>query len=88
MRTQVSVQRSWRSTLVPSPSTPLPAHAPVAIATCPNTFTFTSLIALCSHLPPFRFASRSFLPVTLASVSVLVKRSASSGSTTSGLPSF
>src|SRR2546427_12985075 len=33
--THASVQRSRRSILVPSPSTPFPAHAPVAIAVSP-----------------------------------------------------
>ncbi len=88
MRTQVSVQRSRRSILVPSPSMPLPAQAPVAIATCPKAITFTSLIPLCSHLPPLRLASKVSLPETFPSVSVLTKRSARSGATTSGFPAF
>ena len=33
--TQVSVQRSYRSIFVPSPSTPFPVHEPVAMAVSP-----------------------------------------------------
>src|SRR4030081_2395605 len=86
--TQVSVQRSRRSTLVPSPSTPLPTQAPVAIAVSPYTDTFTSLISFCSHLPPFRFESNSDLPERLPSTSVLMKLSASRGATFAASPAF
>src|SRR5271165_1956396 len=85
---QVSTQRSWASTALPSLPVPLPRQTPVAIAVFPNAVTFMSLTSLVSHLLPFVMASVWALFAMVPSLFMLVKLSARSGATASGLLAF
>src|SRR5580658_924488 len=83
---QVSVKRSVSSSTLPVPSVPVPLKTPIATAVSPNTMSFTSSYSAWVHLVDFASASAAALVVvTLPSLVVCTKFSASSGASRSVL---